>query len=104
MTLERDLAGIVGPAHVLTDPQLRAPYETDWTRRFTGRARAVVRPADTGQVAAVVRACAEHDVPVVTQGGNTGLVGGSVPRGDGAQVVLSTRRLDAIAEVDGRAP
>ena len=100
MTLERDLAGIVGPAHVLTEPELRAPYETDWTRRFTGRARAVVRPADTPQVAAVVRACAEHQVPVVTQGGNTGLVGGSVPRGDAAQVVLSTRRLDDLAEVD----
>lgn len=100
MTLERDVADIVGSDHLLTDPQLRAPYETDWTRRFTGRARAVVRPADTAQVAAVIRACAEHHVPVVTQGGNTGLVGGSVPRGDGAQVVLSTRRLDTVTEVD----
>lgn len=100
MTLEGDLVGAVGAAHVLTDTELRAPYETDWTRRFAGRARAVVRPADTAQVAAVVRVCAEHHVPVVTQGGNTGLVGGSVPRGDGAQVVLSTRRLDTIADVD----
>ena len=99
MSLEGALIGAVGAAHVLIDPELRAPYETDWTRRFTGRARAVVRPADTAQVAAVVRACAEHHVAVVTQGGNTGLVGGSVPRGDGAQVVLSTRRLDAVADV-----
>ena len=100
MRLERALVDAVGSAHVLTDPDLRAPYETDWTRRFTGRARAVVRPADTAQVAAVVRACAEHQVPLVTQGGNTGLVGGSVPRGDGAQVVLSTCRLDTVSEVD----
>ena len=103
MSLESALVDAVGAAHVLTDPELRAPYETDWTRRFTGHARAVVRPADTAQVAAVVRACAEHAVPVVTQGGNTGLVGGSVPRGDGAQVVLSTRRLDALARGGRRA-
>jgi FAD/FMN-containing dehydrogenase len=100
VSLESALIGSVGAAHVLTDPELRAPYETDWTRRFTGRARAVVRPADTEQVAAVVRACADHHVPVVTQGGNTGLVGGSVPRGDGDHVVLSTRRLDSGREVD----
>lgn len=100
MSLERALADAVGSEHVLTDPELRGPYETDWTRRFSGRARAVVRPADTAQVAAVVRACADHGVPLVPQGGNTGLVGGSVPRGDGTQVVLSTRRLDALGDVD----
>ena len=100
MSLERALVDAVGAAHVLTDPDTRAPFETDWTRRFTGHARAVVRPADTAEVAAVVRACAKHQVPVVTQGGNTGLVGGSVPRGDAGQVVLSIRRLDAIDEVD----
>ncbi|HSR25846.1 MAG TPA: FAD-binding oxidoreductase [Candidatus Eisenbacteria bacterium] len=96
MSLERALADAVGGDHVLTDPGLCAAYETDWTRRFTGRARAVVRPADTDQVAAVVRACAEHGAPLVPQGGNTGLVGGSVPRGDGAQVLLSTRRLAGV--------
>jgi FAD/FMN-containing dehydrogenase len=100
VSLERALTDAVGSAHVLIEPDLRAPYETDWTRRFTGRARAVVRPADTEQVAAVVRACADHQVPVVTQGGNTGLVGGSVPRGDGDHVVLSTRRLDYLSVVD----
>ena len=68
---------------------MRAPYETDWTRRFRGRARAVVRPADAEQVAAVLRACREHGAPVVPQGGNTGLVGAGVPRG--GEVVLSLR-------------
>lgn len=96
MSLERALADAVGGDHVLTDAELRAPYETDWTRRFAGRARAVVRPADTDQVAAVVRACAEHGAPLVPQGGNTGLVGASVPRGDGAHVLLSTRRIAAV--------
>jgi len=100
VSLERDLVDVVGADHVLTAPDLRSPYETDWTRRFTGSARAVVRPADAEQLAAVVRACAADGTPVVTQGGNTGLVGGSVPRPDRSAVLLSTRRLDAVGEVD----
>src|SRR5919107_1396780 len=71
-----DLQRLVGAAHVLVDDDLRAPYETDWTRRFSGRAAAVVRPADTEQVAAGLRACAEAGLAVVPQGGNTGMVGG----------------------------
>jgi FAD/FMN-containing dehydrogenase len=95
VSLERALADAVGADHVLTDAGTCSAYETDWTRRFSGQARAVVRPADAAQTAAVVRACADHGVPIVPQGGNTGLVGGSVPRGEG-QVVLSTRRLTDI--------
>jgi FAD/FMN-containing dehydrogenase len=95
VSLERALADAVGADHVLTDAGMCSAYETDWTRRFSGQARAVVRPADAAQTAAVVRACADHGVPIVPQGGNTGLVGGSVPRGEG-QVVLSTRRLTDI--------
>ena len=68
------LREIVGDAHVLVDPDLRAPYETDWTRRFTGTARCVVRPADTAEVAGVVAACAAAGTPIVVQGGNTGPV------------------------------
>jgi FAD/FMN-containing dehydrogenase len=98
MTLEDDLRGAVGEAHVLVDPALTASYETDWTRRFHGRACCVVRPATTEEVAAVLRACATHGVPVVPQGGNTGLVGASVPT-DG-EVVLSTSRLRAIGAID----
>ncbi len=103
MPLETSLRDVVGRAHVLTDPDLTSAYETDWTRRFSGRARAVVRPADTAQVAAVVRDCADAGVPIVPQGGNTGLVGGGVPRPDGdPPVVLSTRRLSDIRDVDDR--
>jgi FAD/FMN-containing dehydrogenase len=98
MGLEHLLADIVGQAHVLTDPGLTASYETDWTGRFGGRARAVVRPADAAQVAAVLRACAQAGVPLVPQGGNTGLVGGGVPRG--GEIVLSTVRIAQLAEVD----
>ena len=95
-----ELAGAVGAAHVLADPELRAGYERDWTGRWRGRCLAVVRPADTAQASAVVRACAAAEAAIVTQGGNTGLVGGGVPRPEGRQVVLSTARLNGIGPID----
>lgn len=98
MTLAADLRSVVGPGHVLDEPGLRAPYETDWTGRFGAPAALVVRPADTAQVAGAVRVCAAHGAAIVPQGGNTGLVGGGVPRG--GEVVLSLRRLDELGEVD----
>lgn len=97
------LVAAVGPAHVLTDPGLMEQYVVDWSRRWRGEAIAVVRPGSTSEVAAVLRACSTFGISVVPQGGNTGLVGGSVPAGsvDGiAPVVLSTRRLDALGDVD----
>jgi FAD/FMN-containing dehydrogenase len=97
-SLESLLATVVGVDRVLTDAGLRASYEVDWTGRFRGQARAVVRPADTAEVAAVVRMCAEEDVPICVQGGNTGLVGASVPT-DGS-VLLSTARLRDLEPVD----
>ncbi len=97
-TLLDTLRAAVGAEHVLTDAGLTASYERDWTGRFTGRAGCVVRPADTEQVVAVVRACADAGTPIVVQGGNTGLVGGAVP--DGGEVLLSLTRLTALGEVD----
>jgi FAD/FMN-containing dehydrogenase len=94
------LRAAVGSRHVLTDPDLLAPYETDWTGAYRGRGLAVVRPATTAEVAAVVGACARAGTPLVAQGGNTGLVGGSVPDGSGRAVVLSTRRLAELGELD----
>ena len=95
------LRAIVGERHCLTDPDLRASYETDWTRRWSGVALAVVRPGSTDEVAAILRVCASARVGVVPQGGNTGLVGGSVPRG--GEIVLSTARLAGVEAVDNDA-
>jgi len=92
------LIGIVGAPHVLVDGDLKAQYEIDWTRRFTGEARCVVRPADTAEVAAVVRACGDAGVPITIQGGNTGLVGGGIPAG--GEVLLSLGRLTGLEPVD----
>lgn len=94
-----DLRAAVGAAHVLTDGDLCA-WEQDWRRRWRGRALAVVRPASTAEVAAVVRACAAHGVPIVPQGGNTGLVGGGVPDASGSQALLSLQRMNRIRAVD----
>jgi FAD/FMN-containing dehydrogenase len=89
----------LGDPAVLTDPSLTDGYSVDWTRRWRRAARAVVRPATTDQVEALVAAARRHKVALVPQGGNTGLVGGSVPR-TGAEVVLSLRRLDDLGPVD----
>jgi FAD/FMN-containing dehydrogenase len=90
----------IGPEHVLVDPHDTAPYLTDWRGRFTGRCRAVLRPGDAAQVAALVRLCARDRVPLVPQGGRTGLVLGSVPDASGSAVVLSLRRLNRIRAID----
>jgi FAD/FMN-containing dehydrogenase len=89
----------VGAAHVLTDGDLSA-WEVDWRRRWRGRSLAVVRPASTEEVAAVMRLCAQHHTPIVPQGGNTGLVGGGVPDSSGTQVLLSLQRLNRVREID----
>jgi len=85
---------------LLTAPDDTAPFLTDWRRNFTGRTLAVAQPDTTADVAAVVRWCAAHRVPLVPQGGNTGMVGGAVPDGGGHALVLSTARLNRIREID----
>jgi FAD/FMN-containing dehydrogenase len=95
--LLRDLAAAVGGPHVLTG-DATAGYAVDWTGRFRGDPPAVVRPRDTAQVAAVLALCSGAGVPVVPQGGNTGLVGGGVPRH--GEVVLSLARLDWLGQPD----
>ena len=95
--LVQRLEQLVGSAHVLVGADA-APYTSDWTGRWHGSCACVVRPGSAAEVAAVVEACAEADRVIVPQGGNTGLVGGAVPQGDA--VLVSTRRLDRVDEVD----
>ena len=89
----------VGAANVLVEGDLSA-YEQDWRKRYRGRALAVVRPANTTEVSAVVRLCARHGAGLVPQGGNTGLVGGSVPDASGTQVLLSLSRMNRVRGLD----
>ncbi|NMM38872.1 MAG: FAD-binding oxidoreductase [Glaciimonas sp.] len=90
----------IGSNYVLTEVADTASYLTDWRGRFTGRAMAVVKPGSTAEVAAVIRLCNQFLVPVVAQGGNTGLVLGSVPDDSGDAIVLSLTRLNQIRAVD----
>ncbi len=101
--LLEQLRRTVGPAHVLTheDPATDlTAWELDWRRRERGTALAVVRPASTQEVAAVVKACAAARVPMVPQGGNTGMVVGSTPDDSGTWVVLSLTRMNKVRKLD----
>ena len=91
---------IAGDPHVITDEAAMAPFMADWRGRYNGRGLAVVLPSDTAQVAAIVAACAAARVPIVPQGGRTGLVMGSVPDTSGRAIVLSLRRLNRIRAID----
>ncbi|PKO41236.1 MAG: hydroxyacid dehydrogenase [Betaproteobacteria bacterium HGW-Betaproteobacteria-3] len=93
------LRRIVGANHVLTDGDLSA-YEQDWRKRARGKALAVVRPGNTSEVAAVVKACAQAGASIVPQGGNTSMVVGAVPDASGTQLVLSLQRMNTVRAVD----
>ena len=99
-TFTKGLAEIVGANYVLTAENDTAPYTTDWRKQYSGASEAVVRPASTAEVAAVVRLCANERVAIVPQGGNTGLSGGSVPTGRQREIVLSLARMNRIRELD----
>jgi len=94
------LAARVGPRNVLTDSHDVAPFLIERRGLYTGTTAAVVRPGNTAEVAAILAYANEHGIPVVPQGGNTGLVGGQTPDSSGRAIVLSLTRLDAVREVD----
>lgn len=93
------LRNSVGKSHVLVGGDLSA-WTIDQRKRYHGKALAVVLPANTAEVAEVVRICADAGVSIVPQGGNTGTVGGSVPDESGQEVLLCLSRLKHIREVD----
>src|SRR6516164_8691288 len=89
---------IVGDKYALTDAADIAPYVTEERDLFHGRSPLVLRPAATEEVSAICKLASEHKIALVPQGGNTGLVGGQTPHH--GEVVVSTRRLDRIREID----
>ena len=93
-------AALLGTKGFTTDPEAIAPWLTDWRQRFTGRALGLASPASTEEVAGLVRLCAVHGVPIVPQGGNSGMSGGATPDETGHAVLLSLRRMNAIRSVD----
>ncbi len=99
-TLLARLTSAVGAQHVVTAASDKEPFLADWRGRYRGTALAVVLPATTQEVAAVVRECAAQGVAIVPQGGNTGLCGGSVPRSGGTELVVCLRRLNRVRGLD----
>jgi FAD/FMN-containing dehydrogenase len=101
VALVRDLEHFLPPTALIRDRGALAAYEQDATGRYGGTAVAAVRPRDTAEVGSVIEACVRHEVPFVPQGGNTGMVGGGVPR-DG-ELVVSLRSIDGVGAVDADA-
>ena len=95
-----DVRARFGPKVVITDRSDVEPWLTDWRGRFQGAAEAILAPSSTEEVAEIVRLAAEHRVPLVPQGGNTGMVGGATPPEDGSALVLSLRRMNRIRSID----
>lgn len=101
MTLNEQLIDLLGSGAVLTTDDDVAGFTEDWRGRYRGPAACVVQPSSTAQVAAVVRLCVEHGVPVLPQGGNTSLCGGAVPGTDGAApVIVNLARMRRVRNVD----
>jgi FAD/FMN-containing dehydrogenase len=94
-----ELVQVLGAQYVLTGPEAE-PYTVDWRGRYSGTALAVVKPGSTDEVAKVVRWCVQNGVPMVPQGGNTGLCGGAAPDDTGRAIIISLTRLNRVRSVD----
>jgi len=94
------LRAIVGDKGLVLDAGDKRPYLTDWRENYLGAALAIVRPATTEEVAAVVKLCAAEKVAICPQGGNTGMSGGATPQEDGREIVLSLTRMNRILDID----
>ncbi len=99
-TVLNQLGQILGPRGLHTDAETIQPWLTDWRGRYTGRAIALAAPASTAELAATVAACHAAGVPVVPQGGNSGMSGGATPDDTGTALLLTTRRMNAIRGID----
>ncbi|WP_285709210.1 FAD-binding oxidoreductase [Erythrobacter oryzae] len=98
-TFIAEARALLGERGFTTDPERIDTWLTDWRGRYTGRALALAAPASTAEVAALVRLCAAHGVPIVPQGGNSGMAGGATPDATGTAIILSLRRMNAIRSV-----
>ncbi|MBU3582110.1 FAD-binding oxidoreductase [Polynucleobacter sp. AP-Capit-er-40B-B4] len=94
------LSEVLESKYILTQDEDKAPYLTDWRKRFTGKAFAVLLPSTSNEVAAIVKLCAQHQIALVPQGGHTGFCGGATPDNSGKQVILNLKRMNQIREID----
>src|SRR3546814_780672 len=97
------LQALLGDKGFSDNADAMAPWLTDWRGKYHGRAAAMLSPATTGEVAAVVRLCAQEDAALVPQGGNSGMVGGATPDSSGTQLLLGLRRMNRLRAIDEQA-
>jgi len=90
---------LLGDKGVITDAHEIAPWTTDWRGRYHGATPAILAPADTEQVAAIVRLAGAAGVALVPQGGNSSMVGGATPPADGSALILSLRRMNRVRRI-----
>ena len=95
-----ELEYLLGPKGFVDDSATIAPWLTDWRGRYAGKAAALLSPANTAEVSAIVRIASKHRVALVPQGGNSGMVAGATPDMSGDQLILSLRRMNTIERVD----
>ncbi|MFA5951007.1 MAG: FAD-binding oxidoreductase [Hyphomicrobium sp.] len=94
------LVAVVGSDHAIRDPAAQAPYLREWRDRYTGRTALVLKPATTAEVSQILALANAAGVGIVTQGGNTGLVGGQIPSETGQEIVLSLTNMNRVREID----
>ena len=94
------LQQIIEEKYILVEDADTEPYLTDWRKRYTGKALAVVLPRTAHEVAQIVQLCASNQIAVVPQGGHTGFCGGATPDDSGKQIVLNLKRMNTIREID----
>ena len=98
--LINELSAVLEQQYILTEDKDKAPYLTDWRKRFTGKALAVVLPGSSSEVADIVKLCSQNQVAIVPQGGHTGFCGGATPDSSGKQIILNLKRMNQIREID----
>ncbi|MBU3541508.1 FAD-binding oxidoreductase [Polynucleobacter sp. UB-Tiil-W10] len=94
------LSTVLEQKYILTKDEDKAPYLTDWRKRFIGKALAVLLPCNSAEVSNIVKLCAEHQIAIVPQGGHTGFCGGATPDNSGTQIILNLKRMNQIREID----
>lgn len=95
-----EASALLGPRGFTRDAELMAPWLSDWRGRFSGQALGLASPASTSEVVELIKLCARRGVPVVPQGGNSGMSGGATPDASGRSILLSLRRMNAIRALD----
>ena len=100
MSLTAQLQDVLGTDQVLVSAAAQAPYLEDWRGRYQGRAQAVVLPRSTDEVVQIVQCCQAAGIPIVPQGGNTGLCGGATPDASGQAIVVAMTQLNRIRSID----